>query len=78
MGKGIIAIIIAVICLLYFVSPADLSPGLPGLDDLGALAGLIMSIVGSVKAFKKDHPGTGGDTGSDSGTDGDYNDVNNN
>lgn len=74
MGKGIIAIIVAVLCLVYVVSPVDILPFNP-LDDIPAFAGMVMSIVGAVKAFQKNHPN---DTSSGGSDDNNYNDVNSN
>lgn len=77
MTKGIIALIVAALCLIYVVSPVDILPFNP-LDDIPAFAGMVMSIVGAVKAFKKDHPTDSDDSGSSGSSDGGYNDVSDN
>lgn len=46
-------ILIAVLCGAYLISPADLSPLFPGIDDIAALAGTVTSILTAVNQFKK-------------------------
>lgn len=49
-------ILLAVLCLAYIVSPVDAIPdvflGLGQIDDLGALVGMVTSVIAAIKGFK--------------------------
>lgn len=54
--KGVWMIVLAVLCLAYIVSPIDAIPdilvGLGQVDDMGALVGMVSSIIAAIKGFK--------------------------
>ena len=80
-GKVTLAIIAAVLCLVYIISPVDLLSFNP-IDDLGALGVMIASITSAVKAFKDNRDAKADNAGADSASaDSDgthYNDVSSN
>ena len=58
-------ILIGVLCLVYAVSPADLSPLFVGLDDVAAIAGAVVSAISMIKGVtgKIDSMKKGGNSG---------------
>lgn len=46
-------VVIAVVCGVLLISPLDLSPGLLGVDDIGAVVGMIATIIGMISQQKK-------------------------
>lgn len=50
-GLGAVLTVLAVLFGAYFISPADFSPAMLGIDDIGSVVALIASVIGAVKSF---------------------------